>query len=169
MAFRKFTRANYEAEKASRPTGIDLDDRTLFSGKKISRGTVDLTWDRRFQMSGDIEIVGRADRGQDFLVHFSGARADIYKQGLGEILHAQWSKICDDVLAGKRDWPEQGDTAITLIIEGAWEARYWRDRNGNQRKSWELVVARWHFREDPQKDALVEHGRLPVLEEAVTA
>jgi hypothetical protein len=162
MAFKKMN------TRVERPV-IDIEDEKLFFGKKISRSTVDLTWDRRHQLSGDVHYIAKADRRLDFIVKFCGARAEIFTNGLGTTLKARHQDIAQDVLDGKRDWPEDRATAITIIVEGSWEPIFWRDKDGNQRKSWNLIAARWHYQEDPIVDTVLEHGRLPVLKEAQSA
>lgn len=153
-------------KRPSVPTERDpfaFDDQHLFAGKKIHRGVIDLTWDRRATMSSDKTVVGLTEKGQTIGVIFSGHRSELFEEGLSALLDARWSALCEAWMRGAiTSLPGEREVAIRVIVEGAWKPRFWKDRDGVQHKAWDLIVARWHYAPDAEKpETFVEEGRLP--------
>lgn len=145
-----------------------LGDRDIFRDKqgqprKIRRGVVDVDLDdRRHPNMGldDVSFRARAQREdgseQEIMLVFKGPRArDLKQSRLMADFQAAHEARCD-----ANDWDSHIERR--LIVEGAWVPRNWKDREGTWHKSWELIVAKYHYTPDGEPSFVIE-GRDPVL------
>jgi hypothetical protein len=167
MAFKKRTHSPEEMQAIFSAQ----QDARIFGDLKISNGTVDLQWDRRYEHNGDVTAVGNAKDGTEFLIHFKGKRAKIFKAGLHECIQRIWEKTIDLCHEESRAYPESCDHSITVNLEGIWTPIYWTkdgkhgtefDDTGVQRKkSWEFIAARWLYQDPISGGKVILEGNLP--------
>jgi len=147
------------AELRAKRTPYTNDD-LHFRGKAIRRGTVRLTdevRDRDFSSITYRAEVERDGKAQAIAVVFTGQRRKDFEAGrVAADFQAEHERNCD---AGTFD----ATISRTLIIEGFWKPRSWKDARGNWHKSWELHAAKWHYAADGE-EAITEEGALPVLD-----
>jgi hypothetical protein len=140
----------------TKQTPYTVDD-IRFRGKNIRRGVVKLSAHTRAMDISQATYRGEVERdgkSQTVDVVFAGQRYRDFAAGrVPADFQAEHERNCD---AGNYD----ADISRELIIEGFWKPRFWKDRDGNQHKSWELHAAKWHYSPDGET-GFVEEGALP--------
>jgi hypothetical protein len=148
--------ALFDDEASPCAPGLYRFDDIKFRGKTIRRTTVDLTPEVRRTMDGRT-VYAVSDRGARISVIFAGQRGEDFAHGLGH-------KITEDYQALTLGDQFRAADAIRqrVIVEGVWKKRSWKDRDGAWHEGWDLLAARWSYKQMSRgKEVIVEEGQLP--------
>lgn len=147
------------------PPPFNFDDERLFSGRKIHQVRLDVTWDRRLPVDTDgLIVTGITDRGERVEILFSGDREDLFRDGLGKVLHRAWVEMFTAYQAGDLEkMPDAYDVAGSIVADGAWKPRVTKDASGKvQNKTWTFIPAKWSYSSDPMHaEPDIDEGWLP--------
>lgn len=131
-----------------------------FAGKKIMRHTVTVYYaDARHPTPGLDDRSYRATVQRDGMptsirLNFIGQRAIDFENGeLVAQMEAERQVCCE-----KEDWAAEENISAVMQVEGFWQPRKWKDREGTWHTAWEFFPAVWHFSLNGEHDNVVTEG-----------
>lgn len=147
----------YTAEDRANRSPYYYDD-LEFAGKKMHRITANVTMVMRslgdFGQKAFRATKEHNGKPQDLTVVFKGQRVKDFEDGA--IMASMEAERQVRLAADNYDYE---DISRTLILEGYYKPRNWKDHQGNWHKEFHLHVAKWHF-QTPDGN-IVEEGALP--------
>lgn len=156
MAFK--TREQRAAMKA-KETPYTITDHLYFRDKNMRRGTIDISMDSNSVAGGLSDRSYRATverNGKTEAIHvvFLGQRAKDFGEGA----------VIEDMERERQEMLNRGNYDFekitrSIIAEGFWKPRKWKDHSGNWHKAWQFYAAKWHYQ--LPNGSIVEEGAMP--------
>lgn len=146
----------------------DIDDISLrekFKGKKLHRGTVDVTLDTRSHRLTETTVRAVRD-GTTFYLVFNGQRAADFEESVLATLRARRHAMLDAKPSEEltaADFDAADAVSMPVIVEGFWKKRWWKKSDGGWGSSLEFHVVRFSYQPDSESGAVVEKGRIPAF------
>lgn len=167
MAFKKFDFSTLDTDVAARERDpYEDEDRRMkqdFKGQVAHRGAVRITLDTRTIGFDDIIMPTEVD-GTRFDLIFKGQRAEDIREAILDPLAARRRAMLDakDVAdLTEADFAQADAVFDTIIVEGFWRKRWWKDGQNAWRSGLELHVAKFHYSTGPDASSFFEKGRVP--------
>lgn len=138
----------------------EQEDRSLFKtyGGPIE---VDLVPRTTRTSAGDYLVRAYFRKATEITVLFPGRRA----REIGPLdTHLRWldSRARRAAVAAQRPSPNPDLIRLAVQIKGAWRQQFWRDEEGNETGTYQLVAARWAF--NNQMGELCQFGEAPAFD-----